>query len=180
MPKITHEFKQAISSLTLEETQKIIYRFAQRNKDMYDALLYEYVNINNHAELFEEVKEKIEFDLLILPRGTIQKQLARAIGKSIKEINRFVKITKDRKSEADLLVILLKIVFQNYSDCFGTCWTVFDSKVGITTNRLLNLVKNKLHYDYRIDYREDLNNFIKSLKITSGHIDTIYKMSTLE
>lgn len=180
MPRLTPELKNVISSLTLEEIQKLIFRFARSNKDVYDFLVYEYVNNNNNTELFEKAKEKIGFILLGLSGRIIQKQLAKAIGKSIQEINRFAKITKDKKLEADLLMFLLKIVFKNYGDCFGTCWTVFDSKVGITTNRLLNLVTKKLHYDYQIEYREDINGFIKRLRETSGHIDTIFNMSTLD
>ncbi len=157
--------------------KKIIFRFLQINQDVYDSLVYEYVNNNNNTELFENTKDEIEFILSIFSGRTIQKQLAKAISKSVKEINRFTKITKDKKLEADLLVFLLKIVFDNYGDCIGTCWTVFDSRVAITTNRLCNLVKNKLHYDYWIEYRSDLSSFIERLKKTSNHINTVYNIS---
>lgn len=180
MPRLTPELKNVITSLTSEEMQKIILRFAKSNQEVYDTLVYEYLNNNNNTELFEKVKEEIEFTLIYLSGRTIQKQLAKAISKSIQKVNRFAKITKDKKLEADLLVFLLNIVFNKYDDCFGTCWTVFDSKVGITTKRLVNLVNKKLHCDYRIEYREDINNFIRKLKKTSSHIDTIFNMSTLD
>ncbi len=180
MPKLSSEFKKVISSLSSEELQKIIYRFSISNQDIYDTLVYEYVNDKSNIELFAETKDEIGYNFSDISGRIIEKQLAKAIGKSIKEINRFAKITKDKKSEADLLIYLLRIVFDNYDKCLGTCWTIFDSKVAITTKRLYNLVKNKLHYDYRIEYREDINSFIKRLKETSGHIDTVFNMSKLE
>lgn len=180
MPRLTPELKNKISLLTPEEMQKIIYRFAQSNKDMYDALVFEYLNSGDDTELFEEAKEYIDMQLSYLSGGIIQKRLAKAIGASVKEINRFAKITKNKKLEADLLLFLLKNVFENYGNCFGSCWTAFDAKVGITTGRLFNLVKNKLHDDYRIEYRDELNGFIVKLKRNSSHISSIFNMSPLE
>jgi len=177
MPKLSPEFKKAISSLSSKEMEKIIYRFSKSNQYMYDSLVYEYVDEQNTLELFEDVKEEIEFTFSDLSGRIIQKELAKSIGKSIQTINRFVKITKEKKLEADLLVFLLKIVFDNYSNCFGTCWTVFDSKVAITTNRLYNLVKNKLHYDYQIEYREDLNKYLKAVKKCCNHLDFVFNMA---
>ncbi|HKL32960.1 MAG TPA: hypothetical protein VJ919_10510, partial [Tangfeifania sp.] len=90
--------------------------------------------------------------------------------------NHFVKVTKNKNREADLLRNLLDKVFENYADELGTCWTVFDSKLAVTTNRLYNLVTKKLHEDYWIEYREDLNRFLDVLHSRSNYLDYLNEM----
>ncbi len=176
MAKLSPEFKNVIKSLSKKELEKIIIRFAKKNKEMYDSLSFEYLQKDSAIDLFEDAKDEIELLFINLGRRVIQKSLANAIGKSVQIINNFCKITKDAKLEADLLLFLLKIVFDNFSEHLGTCWTVFDSKLAITTNRLFNLLKKKLHEDYWIEYRDNINRFLKILKNNSSHIDYIYSM----
>ncbi|MCD4819056.1 MAG: hypothetical protein K8S23_10235 [Candidatus Cloacimonetes bacterium] len=181
MPKLTSDFKQAISSLSPAELKKIIFRFSRNNQAMYDTLSFEYVKDNTAIDLFEEAKEDIEFNFDDLSGRVIQKKLAKAIGNSVQSINEFKKITKDKKLEADLLVFLLKIVFDTYSKELGTCWSIFDSKVAVTTNRLYNLITKKLHQDFLLDYEEDINKFLNILKKECSHLNYVYKMpNTLE
>ena len=75
-----------------------------------------------------------------------------------------------------MLNILLDDVFEEYTDDLGTCWTVLDSKLGVTTKRLLNLVTNKLHEDYLMDFRDDLNRYLKILHTHSNHIDLVFAL----
>ncbi|MDP3149840.1 MAG: hypothetical protein Q8N83_11995 [Ignavibacteria bacterium] len=176
MAKLNTEFKEAISALDKNELEKIVLRFSKKNKEMYDTLCFEYVKNESAMSLFEDSKEQIEIHFYKLRNGVVQRQLANAISKSVKTINNFRNITKDLKLEADLLLYLLKLVFDNYQDELGTCWTIFDSKLAITTNRFINFTKNNLHEDYWIEYREESNNFIKILKNKSRHIDFVYNM----
>lgn len=176
MPKLSQEFKDAITSLSEKEKEKIIFRFARKNQEIFDILNYEYAGGENKYDLFEDTKAEIESNFAVLSGRIIQKELAKKIGKSVQSINAFTKVTKDKKLEADLLLFLLKIVFENFSSDLGTCWTVFDSKTAITTNRLYNLVVKKLHYDYHIEYRQDINNFLQILKSKCRHLDYVYGM----
>jgi hypothetical protein len=176
MAKLSSEFKEAIHALQKDDLEKIILRFSKKDKEMYESLCFEYVKNETAINLFEDSKEQIEIHFRNLRNSVIQKQLANAISKSVKTINNFRSITKEIKLEADLLLYLLKIVFDNFQDELGTCWTVFDSKLAITTNRLMNLIKKDLHEDYWIEYREEMNNFIKILKRKSRHIDFVYNM----
>ena len=176
MPKLSSDFKQVISKLSYDELIKIVFRFARKNKEMYETLSFEYLQDDSAEELFEDVKQDIDFHFSFVEEGrVIQKNLAKAISNSIQDINEFKKVTKNKKLEADSLVFLLCIVFDRYEEDLGTCWTIFDSKVATTLNRLINLVR-KIHPDYWIEYKKDIDRFIKIMKEKSGSIQTVYKM----
>ena len=178
MPRLSKEFKQAIQEIPLEELQKLVMQFASKNPEIYDFINLQYVNGNiAENDLFEETVEKITKEILFPgKRGVVQKNLAKAIAKSVEYINHFIKVTKNGKREAELLLKLLDVVFENYTDELGTCWTVFDSKLAITTNRLYNLVTKKLHEDYRIEFAEPMNRFLEILQAKSNHLDYVYDM----
>ena len=178
MPRLSKEFKQAIKEIPVKELQKLVMQFASKNREIYDFINMQHVEGENaEEELFEETKEKISAEILFLgERGIIQKNLAKAITKSVGYINHFVKVTKNKNREADLLRNLLDKVFENYADELGTCWTVFDSKLAVTTNRLYNLVTKKLHEDYWIEFREDLNRFLDVLHSRSNYLDYVNEM----
>jgi len=178
MPKLSKEFKKAIIEIPVEELQKLVIQFASKNPEIYDFINLQYVNgADAEDELFEETIEKISDEILFLgERGIVQKNLAKAIAKSVGYINHFVKVTKNEKREAELLLNLLDDVFENYTDELSTCWTAFDSKLAITTNRFYNLVTKKLHEDYLVEYREPLNRFLEILHSKSNHLDYVYNM----
>jgi len=178
MPRLSKEFKQAIQEIPVKELQKLVMQFASKNPEIYDFINLQYVNgAEAEDELFEETKEKVSDEILFLgERGIVQKNLAKAIAKSVEYINHFAKVTKNEKREADLLLNLLDNVFENYTDELGTCWTVFDSKLAITTNRLYNLVTKKLHEDYLVEYTEPMNRFLEILHSKSNHLDYVYDM----
>ena len=178
MPRLTKEFKRAIQEIPLDELQKLVMQFASKNREIFDFVNLQYVNGNDaEDELFEDTMEKIT-DEILFPgeRGIVQKNLTKAIAKSVEYINHFAKVTKNEKREAELLLCLLKGVFGNYSNELSTCWTAFDSKLAITTNRLFNLVTKKLHEDYRIEFAQPLNRFLEILHAKSNHLDYVYNM----
>jgi hypothetical protein len=178
MPRLSKEFKQAIQEIPVEELQKLVMQFASKNPVIYDFINLQYVNGNDaEDDLFEDTIEKITNEILYPgKRGIVQKNLAKAIAKSVEYINHFAKVTKNEKREAELLLSLLTVVFDNYTDELGTCWTVFDSKLAITTNRLYNIVTKKLHEDYRIEFAEPMNRFLEILQAKSNHLDYVYDM----
>jgi len=178
MPRISKEFKQAIQEIPVEDLQKLVIQFASKNKEIYDFVNIHYVESEDtEDELFEETIAKITDEILFLgERGIVQKNLAKAITKSVGYINHFAKVAKNKKREADLLRNLLDDLFENYTNELGTCWTVFDSRLAVTTNRLYSLVTKKLHEDYRIEYRDNLNRYLKILHAKSNHLDYIYRM----
>jgi hypothetical protein len=178
MPRLSEEYKQAIKKIPVEELQKVVIQFASKNSELYDFINLQYIEGDDaKEELFEETIEKISDEILFLgERGIVQKNLAKAITKSVGYINHFVKVTKNKNREADLLRNLLDDVYENYADELGTCWTVFDSKLAVTTNRLYNLVSKKMHEDYQIEYSDSLNRYLEILHSRSNHLDYIYNM----
>lgn len=178
MPRLSKEFKQAIKEIPVGELQKLVMQFASKNREIYNIVNIQYVNGSDaENEFFEETKEKIIAEIyFISDRGIIQKNVAKAITKSVGYINHFSKVTKNKVREAELLLCLLNGAFKHYANELGTCWTVFDSKLAITTNRLYNLVSKKLHKDYLIEYSEPMNRFLKILHTQSNHLDYVYNM----
>lgn len=178
MPKLSTEFKEAIAKLGEKELRKLVLNIASKDQAIYDLIYFNYVTGQEELEdLLEETKDKIIMEMdLFSTRGIYERNLAKAIGKAVKHINYFSKLTKNKVMEAELLLFLLEEVFENHSDALGTCWTVFDSKVAITTNRLFNLVTKKLNEDYLIEYQKPLNRFLNILHTTSNHLDYVYDM----
>ena len=178
MPTLSKEFKFGVQNIPLLELQKLIIKLARSNKDVYDLINIEYLQKEEaKKELLEETKEKIQSHLFDMSaRGPIQKSVASAMSKAVKEINYYAKITHSKPGEAELLNFLLGEVFSDFSNDLGTCWTVLDSKLGVTTKRLLNLVTKKLHEDYLINYKDDLNRYLKILHKQSNHINTIFEL----
>ncbi len=99
MPRLSKEFKQAIQEIPVEELQKLVIQFASKNKELYDFVNIHYVeNEDAEDELFEETIAKITDEILFLgERGIVQKNLAKAITKSVGYINHFAKVAKNKK-----------------------------------------------------------------------------------
>ena len=178
MPKITTEFKEAVQSLHVKDLWDLILKYARKDRAFYDFLNIGYLN-NKEAEeeLFDETANFIT-SAILLPggRGVIQKQLKSEMDKCIRQINHYAKISKNKKREADLLLLLLETVMDNYKDELGTCFSAYDSKLALTTNRLLNLVTKKLHPDYFFDYKDNLNLFLRVLHDRSNHLDYVFNL----
>ena len=178
MPVLSKDFKQAIEDIPVRDLQKLVMQEAAKNREFFDIITIHYVSgIEAEKEIFEETKDNTLGELYYVDdRGVLQKNLAKAINKAVKHINHYVKVTKNKVGEAELLHSLLDEIFKNYSDELGTCWTVYDSKLAVTTNRFYNLVTKKLHEDYLIEYKEPLNDFLKTLHAKSNHLDFVYDM----
>jgi hypothetical protein len=178
MTVLSKDFKKAIEEIPVPDLQKLVMKAATKNRELYDMINIQFVSGKQaEKELFEVAKDRALDELYYIDdRGVLQKNLAKAIGKAIKHINHYVKVTSNQVGEAELLHSLLDEIFKDYSNELGTCWTVYDSKLAVTTNRFYNLVTKKLHEDYLIEYKEPLNDFLKTLHSKSNHLDFVYDM----
>src|SRR3990172_13178449 len=176
MPRLSKEFKEAIEEISVPDIRKLVRELAAKNQEIHELINLKYVTGKTvEQDLFEETKQKVLGEIIFMNyRRNVQKPLAKAISRAVKHINCFVKITKNKVLEAELLLALLNEVYDNYSDKLGTCWRVFDSKLAVTTYRFQNLVTTKLHEDYLIEYKEPLNRFLRILQTKSRHLDYIY------
>lgn len=178
MPRLSNDFKQAIEEIPVRELQKLVMQAAAKSQEFYDMINIQYVSGKQaETEILEDMKDKALGELFYIDdRGILQKNLAKSISKAVKHINHYVKVTRNKAGEAELLLCLLDEIFENYSNELGTCWTVYDSKLAVTTNRLYNLVTKKLHEDYLTEYKEPLNDFLETLHAKSNHLDFVYDM----
>ena len=178
MPRLDKETKERIKNLDYKELQDIVLKLATKEKSSYDYIFVNYLDKEfGEKELFEMAKADLEMIFLKRYKGfSEQLQIANMLGACIKRINEFTKISKNKLFEADLLLYVLEIPFSLTTNMFGTCFTQYDTKVAIIIKRLINVVTKKLHEDYRIEYDETINDYLKILHRTSSHIDTVYNL----
>jgi len=178
MSKITVEFKEAVLSLPVNNLQDAILKYCRKDQAFYDFINLRYLkNKEAEEELFEKTSAFIR-NYIYFPggRGVIQRRLKSGMDKCIKQINHYAIMSANKKREADLLLLLIDSTLEAYTDELGTCFTTFDSKLALTTKRLLSLVTKKLHPDYFIEYEDELNRFLRILHARSSHLDIVYHM----
>lgn len=178
MPRLDPQTKEQIKELSAKDLQQIVLKLAAKDKSAHDFIRVNYLDKETgEQDLFEEAKADLD---LLFRKGykgfSEQLQLANMLSACIKRINDFTKVSNNKLLEADLLVYVLKVPFSLSTNLFGTCFTKYDFKVGQTVQRLVTLVTKKLHEDYRVEYQEQINGYLKILHRTSNHIDTIYNL----
>jgi len=175
MPKLTDGFIENVNQLSLKQLQSAVLTYAKKNDDFCNFIILNYFNDTEHlTQIFNETEEQVIHALNSGSRGNIYQQLAASIDKSIKHINHYRDLTKDKIGEARLLHFVLDYFFKHYSQFLGTCFTVFDSKLSRTVSRFIGLVNNKLHSDYKIEFEDDINNYLIILHQKSNHLDFVY------
>lgn len=178
MPRISRETKEEIANLSHAELLQIVLKMAAREKSVMDYVMVNYIDKEMGEEvLYEEAIADLNALMIKGYRGfSEQLQWANMLAACIKRINVFTRVSNNKRMEADLLVYLLEVPFSHTPDLFGTCFTRFDTKVAQILKRLITLVTKKLHADYRIEYEDKINNYLKVLHGTSNHLDMIYDM----
>lgn len=178
MPKISVETKEKIQSLSKADLEKIVVKFAGKDKIFYDYLLVNYLNKEDgDQDLFEEAKADLDRLFLKRYKGFSEElQLANMLAACTKRINEFTKVSKNKNLEADLLLHVLNVPFSMSGNLFGTCFTAYDNKVANMLKRLINVVKNKLHPDYQIEYQETINDYLNILHRRSSFLNSVYAL----
>jgi len=177
MAKVDKETKEQIKNLTKKQLEDIVIKWTSQ-KDFYDYLIVNYLDIENgENELFEQTKKDIDLLFLKKHKGySDELKLANYIKAVVKRINEFTKISKNKKLEADLLVYLLDMLFEDCSDYLGTCFETYDTQLAIQVRKLINITSKYLHEDYRIEFIDKINNYLEILHKESRHIDMVYDM----
>jgi hypothetical protein len=175
MPKLDKEYKTQISLLSHKEKDAIIFKYAAKDKLIYNYIYVNYVDREHgEQELFELCIEDVKKLFVKGYKGYSQQlRLVNMMIACIKRINEFQKICKNRNLEADLLILLLDEVFSYSSKHFGTYYRRFDSKVGTIVKRLINLINIKLHPDFKIEYEDKVNEYLNILHSKSDHIPVV-------
>jgi len=178
MPRLSLEIKQQIKELPKDKLEEIVLKMAAKEKSFFDFLQVNYLDKSGgENELFEKTKADLDKLFAKSYKGYAEQlKLVKMLNASIKRLNEFTKVCKNNVLEADLLLHVLEEAFGYPYDMFGTCFTTYDTRVGIILRRLMNLVLNKMHPDHLISYQDKINKYLTILHRTSNHIDAIYGM----
>ncbi len=177
MPRISKNTREEIKRLNHNDLVNIVLKLAAKDKLAFDFIMVNYLDKQSgEKQLFEDTLTDLDNIYSIRHKGFSEElRLANILAASIRRVNEFTKISNNKILEANLLMYILNIPFSLSSDFFGTCFTSYDTKVAIILKRVINVV-SKLHEDYKIDYEEKINKYLKSLHQTSEHINTVYNL----
>ncbi len=175
MAKVAPIITSQIVQLSKKELEKLVLKAAAKDKTFHDYLLVNYFE-KEHGEqdLFEQAKDELEFLFRKKYKGFAEElQMANMLGACAKRITGFSKTCKNKNLEADLIIHVLKIPFSLPSNMFSTCFTAYNYKVVLLLKRLINLVQTKMHEDYQIQYRKNINEYLTTLHSTSDYLDYV-------
>jgi hypothetical protein len=172
------QIKPYIESLNLKEKDKLIVQLLRKNQEEMSRIYYQKVASSGELdEYFDDTKEEILVCLDVnYSYGILQKNLAKGIAKANKTIKKYALVDKRPEKEAELLMFILDLLFEEYSNEFGTRWTAFDYRTGQTLSKLITLVSKKIHPDYRIEFEDRINNYLLEIKKLSSYNDFIYNL----
>lgn len=163
MPVPTADFKKAIKQLSEKEKEDVILKAVRRDAELYELLTYELLPEVSLEQVVAETSERI-YTLMFQPSGRIfSKAITRSLRKAIKEIARFKRITKDAKGEIDLHMYLLRLIFENFSGQFESTYKTFFVATARLVVRTIQLIQKKLHPDYHLEYKAELDDFLAQL-----------------
>jgi hypothetical protein len=177
MSKITTDIKQQIKGLSKTKLEEIVLKMAAKDNSFFGFIQVNYLDKESgEKELFEKTMSDLSILFAKRYKGFSEElRLANMLNACIKRLNEFTKISKNKVMEADLLIFILDEIFAYSNSLFGTCFTKYDTRVGMILRRLINVV-NKMHPDYLIGYQDKVNRYLSILHRTSNHINTIYNL----
>lgn len=170
---------EAIKLLPKNELEKLVLKAASKYKEFDAFLRLTYVDKKEtEKDLYESAIQDINQLMRKSYKGfSYELQLANMLTACNKRVSEFSKLCKNKKAEADLLMLLLEIPFKHApSSTLGTCFTAYDYKVTLILKKLLTLVTTKLHSDYKIEYSDAINLYLTRLHASSNHNDFVYKL----
>jgi hypothetical protein len=160
MPVPTADFKKELKKLTDKEKEAIILRAVRRDAELYDLLAFEILPDRTLEQVVEETSEMIHQHMYGLTGRNLTKNINRSLRKSVKEIARFKRITKDVKAEIDLHLYLLRLIFDNFTGQFESRYKSFFVGTARLLLRTIKLIRKNLHEDYHLEYKTDLDNYL--------------------
>ena len=178
MPRIKKEEKEIINNLSQKELSKIVLKLASKDKLVYEYLYVNYLNKEDgEKDLFNKTLDNISLCFAKKYKAYAPEQKAtKMLSASIKELNDFIKSSKNKNMEAELLIVILEEAFLHPEASLGTCFTGFDNKIAQILKRLITLVTKKMHEDYLIEYQDKINKYLKIIHKQSGFNDYVYEL----
>lgn len=156
--KIFPELQEAILALPSKEKNKLLIRLINKDELLVEQLQFKLLENTDSDLSFRIAQIKEEIDISFKQNISYYKDLLSFTRDKITAINRFQKITKDKRGELELLVyIYSKIRTAKIKNTLKD----FHFKLKFKDYSLLRLKKmntllDGLHEDYRIEFEEEL------------------------
>jgi hypothetical protein len=178
MAKPSATISSQIKNLSRQQLEKLILKAAANDKSFHDYLLVNFFDKEfGEQDLFEQAKADIDLLIKKSYKGYAQEEkLGNMLTGCSKRITEFGKICKQKNMEADLIMYVLAIPFSLQNSLFGTCFTNYDYRVGLLVKKMIGLLGNKLHEDFKMEYKNTINSYLNILHNTSGHVNIIYDL----
>ncbi|RIJ33456.1 hypothetical protein [Pontibacter oryzae] len=170
MPTISPAFRQAVKKLSDKEKEAVILKAARRDAELYDMLRFELQDEVTLEEVYEEAADKIHELLLNASGRSLTKALTKALRKAMKEIARFKRVTKEPKAEIDLHLYTLRLIFDNFTGQFDSYYKGFYTATARLLLRTIQLIRKKLHEDYHLEYKSELDDFLQQIHSRPKHL----------
>lgn len=161
--KLPDEFKEAISRLSSNEKDKLIFRLLKKDLALANRLLFELVSDKSVEQAREEVKNRLE---RLIQRNLPNFYSCGVLNMEVRElsgiINDHVSITRDKFGEISLNLFMINSVLatnrQNILSQSEKNAKKFCTAVIARAFKVMLLIK-KLHEDYFIEFQDDLRTF---------------------
>jgi hypothetical protein len=160
--KLDEEFKAALRNLPEKEKDKLIFRLIKHDLALANRLRFELLAEYTIEESRENIKKEItERMIWTLKHGyNILSDLWWDMRDCSGKITNHVSITRDKYGEVELLIFLMKEALQVYSSIEESSLkypTKFHQYIINKLMKILLLIQ-KLHPDFKSDFRDDLSN----------------------
>ncbi|SET03438.1 hypothetical protein [Hymenobacter actinosclerus] len=168
MPVPSADFKRALKQLSEKEKETLLLRAARRDAELYDTLCFELLPDVDAATVYEQASDQIHELFAVGATGRLlNRSLTKALSKTVKEVARARRITKDKRLEIDLNLYALRHIFENYTGQFESPYAGFYTATARLAARTTQLVRKNLHEDLWIEYKADLDDFLQQLHARS-------------
>ena len=174
------DIKPYVNQLSNTQKEKLIYQMLKKDSLLLEQLYFKHLaNPEKLEERFANFENEVK-DIVFRSFSARVNELAvaKAIGNAKKVINQFTKVDKRPEKEAALLMIILDAIFINTGNParFGTCWTKYDLVVTQTLKRLITILRNKLHEDFLLDFKPQVDKYLVRMKSASSFNDFVYEL----
>lgn len=165
MPKLSSDFKRQLKSLSSSDLEKIALKCAGRDRFCYEFILVNFLNPEyGEQDLFENYKSELDqLSNKTFAGRTESKRLAKLLKASNQLVRQFKLVVKKPNLEVELYLHALKIQFESLPQNINGRYQVYDNALARTLKKVIDLVADKLHEDYLLEYQGSINGYLLTL-----------------
>lgn len=177
MAKLDAEKRELIKSISPKTMQSIVLKLAEK-RATYNYILVNYIDpeggekelLTEAISIIETLREKP------IKARTQRHKLSKLLAEYLKIIKEFSPLWKNKQFEVDLILYCIDKHFKEDYRQLGLKSSTFDTKMISLTRRALNLISNKLHEDYVLEYEEQMNSYLEKLHSRCSHLISVTKL----